>query len=142
MTRWPWDNGPWFKTNKATNSKKCGMSTANDLLFFTAILSDCDSFHVPLIQMANIIIGAPNLMQAFCCCYLTRVDVGVSLHESIGTTHPLINGKAMRSVLVLAAVLGVRGIWSKSTAATNKRILFIPTEHNKFNPPPKHKSAH
>lgn len=53
------------------------MSTANHLLFFTPILGDYEPFHVPLIQMAGMIIGAPNLMQAFCSCYSTCVCVGV-----------------------------------------------------------------
>ena len=61
---------------------------------------DCEPFHVPLIQMVGMIIGAPNLMQAFCSCYFTHVCAGVSVSVCVcvcvcvRAIHPHNKGKA------------------------------------------------
>lgn len=70
MMHLPWDN----RRQHFSSSNRAALP--NYHLFFI-LFSETVLFHVPLIQMVGMIIGAPNLMQPIFACYFAHVCAGV-----------------------------------------------------------------
>lgn len=126
MMHLPWDNRLYHfsSSNRA--------APPNYHLFFI-LFSETVLFHVPLIQMVGMIIGAPNVMQPIFACYFTHVCAGVQ--------HSLWQQKQKHAKQSDTAVLESLGRILLALQPQTNKFLFILSQHN-FHPPPIHKSAH